>query len=187
MAGTIKVVTSDQLPLVAASAPRVAPTPQPTAFVPVDQALPRESFAAIQRLLVDGPGLPAKEGYAIGLHDQADELLRDSKLLSAAQSNSDAAGVRRHAEHIFNLIAGSRDPASATSTATATPKTLATVSGCCQTAIRRATSTPWQMLLGARKPLPTVPRIFVYTRSTSRSARSTWRVWPQMPADWRST
>ena len=110
MAGTIKVVTSDQLPLVAASAPRVAPTPQPTAFVPVAQALPRESFAAIQRLLVDGPGLPAKEGYAIGLHDQADELLRDSKLLSAAQSNSDAAGVKRHAEHIFNLIAGSRDP-----------------------------------------------------------------------------
>jgi plastocyanin len=109
MAGIIKVVAADQLALVAASAPRAAPTPQPTAFVPVAQVLPRESFAAIQRLLVDGPGLPTRQGYAIGLHDQADELLRSSKLLSAAQSNNDAAGVKRHAEHIFNLIAGSRD------------------------------------------------------------------------------
>jgi len=110
MAGLIKVVTADQLPLVAASAPRPAPTPQPTAFVPVEQALPRQSFAAVQRLLVDGPGLPTKVGYAIGLHDQADEMLRHSKLLAAAQSSGDAAGVKRHAEHIFNLIAGSRDP-----------------------------------------------------------------------------
>lgn len=110
MAGTIRVVTADQLPLVAASAPRPAPTPQPTAFVPVAQALPRQSFDAIQRLLVDGPGLPSKQGYAIGLHDQADELLRSSKLLATAQSDNDAAGVKRHAEHIFNLIAGSRDP-----------------------------------------------------------------------------
>jgi len=110
MAGLIKVVTADQLPLVAASAPRPAPTPQPTAFVPAAQALPRESFAAVQRLLVDGPGLPVKEGYAVGLHDQADEMLRHSKLLAAAQSTGDAAGVKRHAEHIYNLIAGSRDP-----------------------------------------------------------------------------
>ena len=110
MAGTIKVVTVDQLSVVAASPPRPAPTPQPTAFVPVAQALPRQSFDAIQRLLVDGPGLPIKQGYAIGLHDQADELLRSSKLLSAAQSKNDAAGVKRHAEHIYNLIAGSRDP-----------------------------------------------------------------------------
>jgi hypothetical protein len=44
------------------------------------------------------------------LHDQADELLRHSLLLSAAQSSNDAGGVKRHAEHIFNLIAGSRDP-----------------------------------------------------------------------------
>jgi plastocyanin len=110
MAGTIKVVTAEQVGLVAASAPRAAPTPQPTAFVPVAQALPRQSFDAIQRLLVDGPGLPTKQGYAIGLHDQADELLRHSKLLSTAQASNDAAGVKRHAEHIFNLIAGSRDP-----------------------------------------------------------------------------
>ncbi len=109
MSGIIKVVTAEQLPLVAGSAPRAAPTPQPTAFVPVPRALPIQSFAAIQRLLVDGPGLPTRQGYAIGLHDQADELLRHSKLLSAAQSSSDGAGVKRHAEHIYNLIAGSRD------------------------------------------------------------------------------
>jgi len=110
MSGIIKVVTAEELPLVAASAPRAAPTQQPTPFVPVAQALPRQSFAAIQRLLVDGPGLPTRQGYAIGLHDQADELLRHSMLLSAAQSSNDAGGVKRHAEHIFNLIAGSRDP-----------------------------------------------------------------------------
>jgi hypothetical protein len=36
--------------------------------------------------------------------------LRHAKLLSASQGSGDAAGLRRHAEHIFNLIAGSRDP-----------------------------------------------------------------------------
>jgi plastocyanin len=111
MSGTIKVVAADQLSVgAAASAPVVQPTPAPTTFVPDTRALPQQSLVAIQRLLVDGPGLPEKQGYAVGLHDQADELLRHARLLSASQASGDSAGVRRHAEHIYNLIAGSRDP-----------------------------------------------------------------------------
>jgi plastocyanin len=111
MSGTIKVVAADQLPLAAAAgAPIVQPTPAPTTFVPDARALPQQSLVAIRRLLVDGPGLPVKQGYAVGLHDQADEMLRHAQLLSASQASGDKGGVRRHAEHIFNLIAGSRDP-----------------------------------------------------------------------------
>lgn len=113
MSGTIKVVTGDQLPAAAAAAasgPVVQPTPVATTFVPDTRTLPRESLVAIQRLLVDGPGLPDKQGYAVGLHDQADELLRHARLLTASQTSGDSAGVRRHAEHIYNLIVGSRDP-----------------------------------------------------------------------------
>jgi hypothetical protein len=88
----------------------VQPTPAPTTFVPDARTLPQQSLAAIQLLLVDAPGLPAKQGYAVGLHDQADELLRHARLLSASQAGGDSPGARRHAEHIFNLIAGSRDP-----------------------------------------------------------------------------
>jgi plastocyanin len=113
MAGTISVVSADQLPQAAAAAATIAPaaaTPQPTTVVPDAQQLPRESFTAIQRLLVDGPGLPVRQGYAVGLHDQADELLRHATLLAGAQATGDTAGVRRHAEHVYNLIAGSLDP-----------------------------------------------------------------------------
>ncbi|HLZ20704.1 MAG TPA: DUF420 domain-containing protein [Ktedonobacterales bacterium] len=111
MSGTIRVVTADQFAVAAAAVPPVVrPTPAPTTFVPDARKLPQASLAAIQRLLVDGPGLPTRQGYAVGLHDQADELLRHAKLLSASQTSGDSAGVRRHAEHIFNLIVGSRDP-----------------------------------------------------------------------------
>jgi plastocyanin len=111
MAGTIKVVSAEQLPVaVAAVPPVVQPTPVPTTFVPDTRTLPQQSLAAIQRMLVDGPGLPIRQGYAVGLHDQSEELLRHAKLLAASQSSGDTAGVRRHAEHLFNLIAGSRDP-----------------------------------------------------------------------------
>ena len=111
MSGSIKVVTPDKLAGAAAAVPPVVmPTPAPTVFVPDARKLPQLSLTAIQRLLVDGPGLPTRQGYAIGLHDQADELLRHAKLLSTSQTSGDPAGVRRHAEHIFNLIAGSRDP-----------------------------------------------------------------------------
>ena len=111
MAGTIKVVTADQLPVAAAAVPSVIqPTPAATTYVPDTRTLPRQSLIAIQQLLVDGPGLPTRQGYAVGLHDQADELLRHAQLLSASQDSGDRAGVRRHAEHIYNLIAGSRNP-----------------------------------------------------------------------------
>lgn len=112
MSGTIKVVTRDQLPAAAAAAASVAvvqPTPAATTFVPDARTLPPQSLSAVERLLVDGPGLPAKQGYAVGLHDQADELLRHAELLSVSLTGGDGAGVRRHAEHVYNLIAGSRD------------------------------------------------------------------------------
>lgn len=40
---------------------------------------------------------------------QTDELLRHAKLLADTQAAGDLAGVKRHAEHVYNLIAGSLD------------------------------------------------------------------------------
>jgi len=112
MSGTIRVVAAGSAPLPVA-APKVAPaapTAQPTPFMPDPRHLPHQSYASIQQLLVDGPGLPSHQGYAVGLHEEADELVRHATLLAEAQTKGDAAGVRRHAEHVYNLIAGSRDP-----------------------------------------------------------------------------
>jgi plastocyanin len=114
MSATIRVVAAGSapvpVPVTTADLAAAAPTAQPTPFVPDPQHLPQQSYLAIQQLLVDGPGLPSRQGYAVGLHEEADELLRHAKLLDDAQANGDAAGVRRHAEHVYNLIAGSRDP-----------------------------------------------------------------------------
>jgi plastocyanin/uncharacterized membrane protein YozB (DUF420 family) len=72
--------------------------------------LPEQSFQYLGQLLANGPGLPAQQGYAAGLRAQTDELLRHAQFVADAQVKGDLAGVRRHAEHVYNLIAGSRDP-----------------------------------------------------------------------------
>jgi plastocyanin len=72
--------------------------------------LPSQAFGALNQLLADGPGLPARQGYAAGTRAQTDELARHAKLVADARAAGDLAGIRRHAEHIYNLIAGSLDP-----------------------------------------------------------------------------
>jgi hypothetical protein len=72
--------------------------------------LPGQAFASLNQLLANGPGLPAQQGYATGIRLQTDELLRHAKFIADAQAVGDVAGVKRHAEHVYNLIAGSLDP-----------------------------------------------------------------------------
>ncbi len=72
--------------------------------------LPAQAFQYLGQLLASGPGLPAQQGYVAGLRVQSDELLRHARLATDAQASGDLAGVKRHAEHVYNLIAGSRDP-----------------------------------------------------------------------------
>ncbi len=72
--------------------------------------LPTQAFQYLNQLLAAGPGLPVAQGYISALRTQTDELLRHAKFVADAQTTGDLDGVKRHAEHVYNLIAGSRDP-----------------------------------------------------------------------------
>src|SRR5262249_46636307 len=87
--------------------PTAIPTPTPE---PIAQQIPTHAFDGIHQLLVEGPGLPFKQGYAVGLKNETQEMERHVRLLMQAESVGDLSGVRRHAEHVFNLVIGVRDP-----------------------------------------------------------------------------
>jgi plastocyanin len=110
MSGKLRVVAPADA-LVAAAQPAAQPTsiPTPTAE-PIAQQTPRHAFDGIHQLLVEGAGAPFKQGYAVGLKNETQEMERHVRLLIQAESVGDMSGVRRHAEHVFNLVVGVRDP-----------------------------------------------------------------------------
>jgi plastocyanin/uncharacterized membrane protein YozB (DUF420 family) len=71
--------------------------------------LPAQAFQSLGQLLASGPGLPTQQGYATGIRIQSDELLRHAQFVADAQAAGDLAGLKRHAEHVYNLVAGSLD------------------------------------------------------------------------------
>jgi plastocyanin len=112
MAGVLRVVAAGQAPLVTAEAPPPAPlaaAATPEASIVDEELLPEGSFEGIQRLLVDGPGAPTRQGFAVGLRNETDEMRKHVKLLVQSEAVGDLPGVRRHAEHIFNLVVGALD------------------------------------------------------------------------------
>jgi hypothetical protein len=102
MSAVLRVVSADQAPSVA------APAQAPTAVRPAATA--RTAAPGVGELVSDGPGLPVRQGYVDGLRSETEELERQTRLLVAAEATGDPAGVRRKAEHIFNLVAGAADP-----------------------------------------------------------------------------
>jgi plastocyanin len=94
---------------VVAREPAGSTAPAPSGPLVLEGRLPPGAFTHMVRLLADGPGLPVRQGFAAGLRVQTDELLRHARLVAASQAAGDLAGVRRHAEHVYNLTAGSRD------------------------------------------------------------------------------
>lgn len=71
-----------------------------------EATLPLLAFGQLGRLLGEHARAP---GYAVMLRQQADELARHIVLLAESQAAGDVGGMRRHGEHVFNLVAGSRD------------------------------------------------------------------------------
>lgn len=71
--------------------------------------LPGQASQYLTQLLASGPGLPTQQGYVTGIRLQTDELARHAGFVARAQQAGDLAGVKRHAEHVYNLIAGSLD------------------------------------------------------------------------------
>jgi plastocyanin len=82
----------------------------PTGPVAFAGSLPVQAYPHLVQLLANGAGLPTVQGYAVGLRVQTDELLRHAEFAVNAQAAGDLEGVKRHAEHMYNLIAGSLDP-----------------------------------------------------------------------------
>lgn len=93
MAGVVRVVAQGEAP------PPVASLAQPAG-----------ARAQLDALLTAGVGLPVRQGYVTGLRLQSEELSRHAQLAAEAARAGDAEGLRRHAEHLFNLTAGSLDP-----------------------------------------------------------------------------
>jgi plastocyanin/uncharacterized membrane protein YozB (DUF420 family) len=83
-----------------------APSGQPI----FEGLLPEQAFQPLGQLLANGPGLPTEQGYVVGIRVQSDELLRHAQFVADAQAAGDLAGLKRHAEHVYNLVAGSLDP-----------------------------------------------------------------------------
>jgi plastocyanin len=111
MAGTLKVVASGEAPLVTSEV-AAAPVPEPTAQsveLGDRERLPDGASPGIQRLLVDGPGLPVRQGYVVGLRTETAGMEHHVRLLIQSQAVGDLPGIRRHAEHVFNLVVGARD------------------------------------------------------------------------------
>jgi plastocyanin/uncharacterized membrane protein YozB (DUF420 family) len=113
MSGTVRVVAAGDVAVAAAApaAPALAyPTAEPVQVVD-QRRLPDAAFQGIHQLLVEGPATPARQGFAVGLKNEAREMERHARLLIQSQTQGDLPGIRRHAEHIYNLVAGARDAA----------------------------------------------------------------------------
>jgi plastocyanin len=70
-------------------------------------ALPEKALVHIRHVLFSIGATPGKIGFALGLRQETDELLRHAQFLKDALDAGDVALVKVHAEHINNIIKGS--------------------------------------------------------------------------------
>jgi plastocyanin len=69
-------------------------------------ALPAKALVHIRHVLGTFDTTPNKTGFALGLRQEADEILRHAELLKKTFDAGDLAGEKRHAEHLINMIEG---------------------------------------------------------------------------------
>lgn len=69
-------------------------------------ALPEKALVHIRHVLVSIGNTPGKLGFALGLRQETDEVLRHAQFLNDALNAGDFRLVKLHAEHIHNIIAG---------------------------------------------------------------------------------
>jgi len=78
----------------------------PSAQVAFSGRLPPAALVHIRHVLLAFPDTPDKIGLGLGLPGQAEELLRHAQFQQAALDQEDLAGVKRHAEHMVNIMEG---------------------------------------------------------------------------------
>lgn len=64
----------------------------------------------VKLLLGSAPDTPNKLGYVIGLHENSDALLVHAAELKSAADRGNLPTMKRHAEHLVNLLQGSKGP-----------------------------------------------------------------------------
>jgi plastocyanin len=62
----------------------------------------------VKLLLGAAPDTPEKVGYIIGLHNNSDALLAHGDELKTAAARGNLPAMKRHAEHLLNLLEGSK-------------------------------------------------------------------------------
>jgi plastocyanin len=70
-------------------------------------ALPEKALVHIRHVLFSIGATPSKLGFALGLRQETDELMRHAQFLKDAFDAGDFRLVKVHAEHIANIIEGS--------------------------------------------------------------------------------
>jgi hypothetical protein len=86
--------------------PSPDPSPNPSETLAYSLTLPSESLAHVRHQLVAFPITPANNGLVDGLLRQTSLLNDLSQEMLAASANGDAAGVRRNAEGMLNVLVG---------------------------------------------------------------------------------
>lgn len=71
-------------------------------------ALPEKALVHIRHVLFSIGNTPGKLGFALGLRQEADELLRHAQFLKDALDAGDFRLEKLHAEHIVNIVEGAQ-------------------------------------------------------------------------------
>jgi plastocyanin len=80
----------------------------PSADVALSGKLPPQALVHIRHLLVSFPATPKKIGLEVGLRSQVELVRQHAQFMSDAQASGDLATVKLHAEHLVNIIEGTK-------------------------------------------------------------------------------
>jgi len=87
----------------------VTPT-GPSNDVVLSGQLPPKALVHIRHLLVSFSSTPNRIGLEVGLLAEVDKVNEHAKLMSDSQASGNVAGVKLHAEHLINIIEGTKGP-----------------------------------------------------------------------------
>jgi plastocyanin len=86
------------------------PPAAPSGPVVFKGEVPPKALVHVRHLLAAFPAAPEQTALSTGMFEQATELRRHAEFMRDSVRGNDLDGVKRHAEHIVNLIEGEKGP-----------------------------------------------------------------------------
>jgi plastocyanin len=86
------------------------PPAQPSSTVVFGGNIPEGVLGPTRQLLVHSEDAPENVGYAVGVVDQTEELVRHAVEIDRAAQGGDVASMNRHIEHLSAILAGKGSP-----------------------------------------------------------------------------